>query len=211
VSLVARKPIQGTCHICGAYGDLSFEHVPPKSAFNDRRIVTVGYETMINLGPYERPSGRIQQRGAGAYTLCASCNNNTGRWYAKDFASWCVQAADVLIKTDFNPKIFTPHYIYPLRVLKQIVTMFFSVNDKDAFRKANTELVEFVLNPKRPYLSPKYRFFLYFNRGDATDRFRYLGISAQVHLENGATGRDERDRLSPARLHAHHRLRSSRP
>ena len=180
---MSRKKVEGTCHICGAHGKLSFEHVPPKSAFNDQRIVTVGYETMINLGPYERPSGRIQQRGAGEYTLCPSCNNNTGGWYAKDFAKWCEQAADVLIKTDFNPKIFTPHYIYPLRVLKQIVTMFFSVNDKDAFRKSNPELVEFVLNPKRSYLPPKYRFFIYFNRGNETDRFRYLGIAAQVQLD----------------------------
>lgn len=179
---MAKRQVTGTCHICGVEGKLSFEHVPPKSAFNDQRVVTVGYETAINLGPYERPSGKILQRGAGAYTLCAPCNNKTGRWYAKDFATWCVQAADVLIKTDFNPKIFTLHYIYPLRVLKQIVTMFFSVYDKDAFRKAHPELVEFVLSPKRMYLPPKFRFFVYFNRGDETDRFRYLGISSQLGL-----------------------------
>ncbi len=76
---MARKVVMGTCHICGVEGRLSFEHVPPKSAFNDQRVLTIGYDTAINLGPYHRPSGRILQRGAGAYTLCAPCNNQTGR------------------------------------------------------------------------------------------------------------------------------------
>ena len=27
----------GICHICGEYGKLSFEHIPPKNAFNAKR------------------------------------------------------------------------------------------------------------------------------------------------------------------------------
>jgi hypothetical protein len=35
------------CHICGTYGKLSFEHVPPRAAFNDRRILHVAFEEII--------------------------------------------------------------------------------------------------------------------------------------------------------------------
>ena len=29
----------GTCRLCGARGELTFEHVPPKAAFNDRGVL----------------------------------------------------------------------------------------------------------------------------------------------------------------------------
>lgn len=89
---------------------------------------------------------------------------------------------DVLQRTGFNPSMFTLHYLLPLRILKQIVTMFFSVNDENAFRQAFPELVEFVLNKDKRYLPPKFRFFVYFNPGD---RFRYSGLSARADLDTG--------------------------
>lgn len=182
---MSRKPVEGTCHICGIYGKLSFEHVPPKKAFNNRRVVRIGFDRAITLGPYDRlGKGPIEQRGARVYTLCPTCNNNTGSWYADAFATWCVQGAQVLVKTDFNPRLFTLHYVLPLRVLKQIVTMFFSVNSKE-FADVNPELVEFVLNRNRAYLSPKYRFYVYFNRGASTDRLRYNGLAAMGNFDTG--------------------------
>lgn len=35
---MAKMP-DGVCNICGNYGKLSFEHVPPKGAFNDRPVI----------------------------------------------------------------------------------------------------------------------------------------------------------------------------
>jgi hypothetical protein len=35
---MSRRPVIGTCHICGDHGKLSFEHVPPKEAFNKRVV-----------------------------------------------------------------------------------------------------------------------------------------------------------------------------
>jgi hypothetical protein len=77
---MARKKIIDVCHICGVNGKLSFEHVPPRAAFNNRRVVKVGFDDAAHLGPDQVPRGQIQQRGAGAYTLCESCNNWTGNW-----------------------------------------------------------------------------------------------------------------------------------
>jgi len=71
--------------------------------------------------------------------------------------------------------------LFPLAILKQIVTMFFSVN-KPTFRKASPDLVRFVLNRNAKHLPPKYRFFTYYN---TTGRFRFLGISARVSQPEG--------------------------
>lgn len=181
---MSRKKVEGTCHICGTHGKLSFEHVPPKSAFNNREVVRVGFNEAITVGPYDHPKGRIQQGGAGAHTLCEPCNNTTGRWYAPAFADWCVQGAKILSKTNFNPRIFTIQYVFPLRILKQIVTMFFSVNHV-GLAGVNPELVDFVLNRDRVYLPPKYRFYAYFNRGSSTDKLRYATFMSKLNIYTG--------------------------
>lgn len=55
----------GICHICLEEKKLSFEHFPPESCLNDGKV---------------KIANKISQRGIGDYTLCDSCNNNTGRW-----------------------------------------------------------------------------------------------------------------------------------
>lgn len=34
----------GTCHVCLREAPMSFEHVPPQAAFNDRRVEVGGVE-----------------------------------------------------------------------------------------------------------------------------------------------------------------------
>lgn len=183
---MTRKKVFGKCHVCSTESKLSFEHVPPKKAFNKRRVVKVSFDDAVHLGPDQFPRGPIEQRGAGEYTLCENCNNKTGGWYGKAFVDWCYQGANVLLRTGFEPRIFTLHYLLPLRVIKQITTMFFSVNTPE-FGKAHPKLVEFVLNKERRYLPPEYRFFIYFNRGGLHDRFRYSGVSGSINLDTGRT------------------------
>jgi len=38
---MAKKKIHGICHICLQEGELTFEHVPPRSAFNNSRVQVV--------------------------------------------------------------------------------------------------------------------------------------------------------------------------
>ncbi len=68
----------GTCHLCGSYGELSFEHLPPKKAFNNCSVKHYNYFMGITQGNY---NNQISQKGLGGYTLCKSCNGNTGSWY----------------------------------------------------------------------------------------------------------------------------------
>lgn len=170
----------GTCHICGCVDELTFEHVPPKHAFNNKRVIEVNFEEAIKLGPEEIARGNIQQKGSGDYTLCKKCNNLTGKWYGKAFIDWCYQGMHILIKAKGGPNLIYLNYLFPLRVLKQIITMFFSVNGPE-FAKANPELVKFVLNKEIKYLNPKYRIFCYYNK---SNKFRFFGTSVKSNINN---------------------------
>jgi len=176
-----RKRPEGICHICGQYGPLSFEHIPPSAAFNDRRVISVKFEEAIQLGPDEVAKGPIQQRGAGSHTLCDKCNNDTGSWYGNQFVAWCYQGMDILIRSGGSPSLIYLNYLFPLPILKQIVTMFFSINSEQ-FRLPNEELVHFVLNKEAKYLSPRYRFFVYYN---TAGKLRYAGGSAVMNASTG--------------------------
>lgn len=159
---MSKKKVLGTCHLCGSYGELTFEHVPPRAAFNNRPVIPMSHDQAFNLRPEELPKGPIQQRGMGDYTLCSSCNNRTGHWYGSSFVDWCYEGLTILQRTGGKPTLYHASYSYPLRIIKQIATMFFTVCS-EIFRSKNEELVRFVLNPEITGLSPKYRFFTYYN------------------------------------------------
>ena len=84
-----KKSKTGQCWLCGIVGKLSFEHVPPESAFNDQRIFS---DSVANI--LKNRNIRISQRGARDYTLCERCNNSTGSWYG-----------DVLYQVDGSPNL----------------------------------------------------------------------------------------------------------
>ena len=86
------KPIFGICHICGEHKKLSFEHVPPKAAFNDSPILRSSFERIAMGENLDDLGGSVQQRGSGAHTLCEKCNSDTGAWYAGADAKWAEQA-----------------------------------------------------------------------------------------------------------------------
>jgi len=137
------KPVFGTCHICGVHGKLSFEHVPPEAAFNNRRILHTAFEKVLSSENLDEVRGRVQQRGAGAYTLCEKCNSDTGSWYAGAYADWAQQAMRLIIGTRGRPSLMYPFNLFPLRVLKQVVCMFFSVNGP-LFQKHQPDLARII-------------------------------------------------------------------
>ena len=87
-----------TCCICGADGKLSFEHVPPRHAFNDHRVFEADIKKMLENGLMlsPKPDGRINQKGAGRFTVCVKCNNATGRWYGTPYITVAMQAMELL-------------------------------------------------------------------------------------------------------------------
>src|SRR2546430_993545 len=76
----------GTCRVCRRPNvKLTFEHVPPKSSFNEGRQEVFGLMDFLRR-PFdgEMTGGEIEQRGAGEWSLCESCNNQTGSWYVPE-------------------------------------------------------------------------------------------------------------------------------
>jgi hypothetical protein len=180
---MAKRKVVGICHICGKEGPLTFEHIPPESAFNDHPVVIAKFEQMLNAEVGAPIKGRTQQRGAGGYTLCGPCNNKTGHWYGSYFASWCVQGMRILTRSGGEPRLVYPVRTFPLEILKQIVAMFMSANSPE-FQAAHPDLVKFVLDPQDRFLNPRYRFFTYYT---VSSRLRQIGLTCAIDIERGGT------------------------
>jgi hypothetical protein len=104
------------------------------------------------------------QKGMGSYTLCGRCNNDTGAFYGSSFVDFCRKGMRILQASNYRPQLFYMMEIKPLAVIKQIVSMFLSINSID-FRDRHMDLVLFVLNRDNKHLPRKYRLFVYFNVG----------------------------------------------
>lgn len=159
------KPAFDRCHICGRLDNLSFEHVPPKKAFNNTGVLIadMNFERPFTISGV--PQGATTfQRGMGSYSLCCKCNNDTGSWYGQSFIQFCRKGMNVLQKTNYKPTLFYFGDIYPLAVIKQIICMFFTVNSL-AFRDKYTDLVRFVLDRYVRHLHPRYHVYIYYNHG----------------------------------------------
>lgn len=178
-----RESREGKCHVCGLHGPLSWEHVPPKSAFNDRPTVYAERQVLIQPRLWDG-TGRKVQKGSGGYTLCRTCNNITGKWYGAEYASWAQQGLELLsrIPPDERDAFFVPFRGYPLRFLKQVITMFFSVNGPE-FAARHQELVRFVLSRDNRGLPVDYRVDLVLVRGPYA---RSSGVTGSRNIATGS-------------------------
>ena len=163
--MARRKHKSGTCHICGKYGKLSPEHVPPQSAFNNARIVEYTLESW--LAKESNPKSRIQQGGIKRHTLCTKCNPDTGSWYGAEYVSWAKTCMSFLyqIPDNISEIGIVLQNVYPLRFLKQVVTCFFSIFPDAGFAQANPALVGFVLNKEENNLPSESQFYLSLYQG----------------------------------------------
>lgn len=177
---------EGICHLCGSLAKLSFEHVPPHSAFNDQKVVMPDVRKVLeldNLDDLRGIPGRQSQRGQGGYTLCVSCNSRTGYLYGPAYASWAYQGASYLFKAEGRDTgLAHPFHIMPARVLKQVACMFFSINSPK-FQAAHADLVRFVLNPDAKYVPKPMRFFVGYMRSPIA---RHSGVSVAMNTETGS-------------------------
>ena len=182
----------GNCHICGGYGALSFEHVPPESAFNDRTVVTPDTKWVFELRDLDKLpdlKGKQSQRGQGGYTLCERCNSRTGHWYGSHYAAWVYQGAGYLARSKgAATQLAYPYHLLPLRVIKQIVCMFFSVNGA-RFREAQPQLERLVLNNESRGLPPHIKIYVGYLHAD---RSREAGVAASVQLGDGVRATQRR-------------------
>lgn len=102
--MARRKKKPGMCRICGKKGDLSFEHVPPQSAFNKTTVIEYTLESWTTK---RKVKGKQRQGGVGEHTLCEQCNNDTGSWYADEYVKWAKTAFDIFSLIERHPVHFS--------------------------------------------------------------------------------------------------------
>ena len=163
----------GKCRLCQEIKELSFEHVPPKGAFNDTRVKMVSVETMLKTGTFYGPElknqyGKIIQQGRGDYYLCSDCNSKTGQWYASQYIGFVRALASVLAKVDLNNteriKIGFEE-ANPVALFNQALTMFCDINEGLA---ADDSIKEYLLDKEsKEFNADKYKIFMYIHKGAA--------------------------------------------
>jgi len=155
------KVQEGECALCGKFKKLSFEHVPPQSAFNNKPIFMQNHEHLIDKNSFLYGKKSKSNKGFGGYTLCETCNNSTGDWYARDFGDFAHQGMKIITGLDkLQYTIRGKYQIKPLNVIKQILTMFMSA-DKSGHLRSQKELVDFILNKEQKNIPSRYKVFLY--------------------------------------------------
>jgi len=176
------------CALCGKEGPLTFEHVPPRAAFNSKPIRLVSAEDMYtdpNRLPWDTSGVHYtnQQRGMGYKSLCEACNNNTGSWYAVEFAKMATTIHTALeTKMDDSYNAITVEKLHPLRFIKQIAVMFCDINKPE--NKEFDELRNFALDKNAVGLNKKkYKLCMYMTR---SPHRKYAGYS--VAITKGETG-----------------------
>ena len=179
----------GKCALCGRECELTFEHIPPRAAFNSTpaRPVT-GMELLIDKTPdgEERmpwdTTGlryRNQQKGMGKYSLCQECNNNTGSWYGDAYVDFARAVHSVMQNEDFDgyDGIGFKEF-YPLRFIKQVLSMFCSINGPDNL--ALDPIRQFVLDKDAVGIDKsKYKICCYFTKSTF---MKYAGMSVLLKM-----------------------------
>lgn len=156
---------QGICRLCKKTKELSFEHVPPKVAFNkNTKYYSIPHIDVLTApNPLEfKPKGMIQQGGMGYYSLCRECNSFLGRHYVRDFAKWATIGMDINSKYNFSFAEIVMENVNPLFILKQIISMFICMNEA-WFTEEYHELLDFVKDPESRDLPERYKVYTYMN------------------------------------------------
>jgi hypothetical protein len=170
----------GKCHICGVFGQLTYEHVPPKKAFNDGGGLVASLQDYLDAeerGGPEKVRYSKNRKGFGRYSLCQRCNNETGALYGPEYIGWAYQGVRYMGASD---ALALPYHIFPGRIAKQIITMFASANGAGFF-DANPDLRKFVLDRDAVGIPPKFRLYCY-RTSQNSERFRTSGIIGMMDL-----------------------------
>ena len=178
-----KKDILGQCQICGKHGSLTLEHVPNQAAYNKASVIEYSLED--ELTSRKKTIQRITQGGIGGYTLCATCNNDTGHWYGDEYTRWASACLEFLknvqpSSAQANEASIILHDVYPLRFLKQVIVCFFSVST--GLAQVCPELVPFVLDKYERHFPANCRFFMNFYFGPKP-KLRRASLAGKISVQ----------------------------
>lgn len=177
----------GKCALCGKECELTFEHIPPRAAFNSERARPVAGKVLMSKEviedqdrmPWDTSGLQYQnmQKGMGAFSLCPECNNNTGSWYGDAYVEFAQIAHIAMHKlpVEKNEQIVLKQ-LYPARIVKQVLSMFCSVNGPHA--EALEPIRKFVLDRDAVGLDKtKFKLCMYFTKSNL---MKYAGFTVLV-------------------------------
>lgn len=185
MSTRTRKGPPGVCAVCGTHCDqLTLEHIPPRSAYNNTRLDTYEFEDIIKQAQVN-PMGSlhdlrragVEQGGMKRHATCGRCNNLvSGQWYAPAYADWVRQLMRFNIGAPVR-YLSLPFRLRPLNILKQIAYMFLAINPH--MPGDREELKPFVLGQHRQVVPSRFRFYagLYMGR-----RAKHMGGTARANV-----------------------------
>ena len=163
--------MKGICKLCKKEEKLTYEHFPPRAAFNKKtKFQLIGindyYKNFNNYYFEKKPiiKSKINQGGIGSYCLCENCNNFLGYSYSNDYIK-LAKLANILLNNYSFKSIefsFEKEEINLKNVLKQILSIIICNNDF-WFTKEYPELLEFVMNKNSTFLPEKYKIYMYLN------------------------------------------------
>lgn len=181
---------KGICTLCGVGAKLTFEHIPPESAFNIPGVEMFGFDEWRarDKETGAMTGGRLQPRGTGRFALCETCNPALGRWYVPAFAKFALAGMQVLegvasqlgaLDADPNPRFLTVvlHEVDRLLVAKQIVSMLACTTGRSVMER-HPAILEYLRDPSARGLPSDYRLFLSINAGPALSRSSGLCVMA---------------------------------
>lgn len=162
---------KGCCVLCGKLEILTFEHIPPHCAFNNKSIFVQKHEHLVDEKSRLFNKMSKNQRGFGKYSLCASCNNATGNWYVKDFCDFTKQGFEILKSDRDTQEVRGDYIIKPKNVLKQILLMFVAADSSGAVGSFEG-VREYLMDKGSSDFPPHINIYLYSN---ASPKKRMLG------------------------------------
>jgi hypothetical protein len=181
---MARSVRKGFCRICGAHEELTYEHLPPRSAYNDRAVLLHSLQ-YISDQSYQitgKMPTRRHNRGLGDRSLCGRCNSFTGGNYGDAYLSFAQQAMEYLDVMEKSQSIALPFHIQPLNVLKQIVSM--GLTGSSSGGQRHPELARFVLRAKSRTFPTDYSCYVYLANKKSVAR--YCTETATLNTSKGS-------------------------
>lgn len=150
------------CRLCCEIKELSFEHIPPESAFNSTPVYFQKSIHLHDKNSYLYGKKIRSNRGAGGFYLCESCNNKSGSWYGSDYAEFSKLGMYVMTNRVYANKFICAEYpIKPLNVLKQILMMFVALESSGYLIK-HSSLQKFLMERENRKMPDDLRVFAYF-------------------------------------------------
>jgi hypothetical protein len=138
---------EGRCNICGVYGPLTEDHVPPKGCVPPKPAM-IGHITSRQRARSREIKGTKVNHGVVYRTLCASCNNVVlGQEYDPELISMSAQVATLIDIPLYIPSTSTVR-VRPQRIARAVLGHLLAIGiDRFAAGEMGEASQKYVLGP----------------------------------------------------------------